>query len=334
MRTTVIAALITLLASEVSSRLAPGAEQEGQFRLDVSGIAVHAIVRDGNRPIAGLTSQDFALTDSGVPQTVTAVPGSSLPIDLSVVAQQTIWTGGYTRETYQPQIDEVIKLLTDRDRLQLVAVGNDIREILSLSGAARSAGPVPADDLSCRAILDALASVMMRTTDPSRQHAVILLAESQGGGNVLSYEVTNVIAKRSDATLYTLVTEPSSSSPTNHPLEARYPMCAQSIAEWTAETKSPLRSIEGLRSQPSLVFFSYGRERLAKLAEATGGREIPTALFSKSIAGPVQHVLDELRSSYTLYYQPKGVPAGGWHPISVTLTRTKGNVHARPGYAR
>lgn len=45
-------------------------------------------------------------------------------------------------------------------------------------------------------------------------------------------------------------------------------------------------------------------------------------------------VVNEFRNRYVLTYSPRGVDAGGWHPLEVRLTRRAGKVTARKGYLR
>ena len=44
--------------------------------------------------------------------------------------------------------------------------------------------------------------------------------------------------------------------------------------------------------------------------------------------------MTEFRTRYLLTYTPRGVDAGGWHPIEVRLKNKKGKVTARRGYMR
>ena len=45
-------------------------------------------------------------------------------------------------------------------------------------------------------------------------------------------------------------------------------------------------------------------------------------------------IVTEFRTRYLLTYTPRGVDAGGWHPIDVKLKNKKGKVTARRGYSR
>jgi VWFA-related protein len=69
------------------------------------------------------------------------------------------------------------------------------------------------------------------------------------------------------------------------------------------------------------------------ICEATGGEAFeitsPAALRSTFL-----QVLEDFRQRYLVSFTPTGVPAGGWHPLSVKVKGRNLTVKARPGYAR
>jgi hypothetical protein len=73
---------------------------------------------------------------------------------------------------------------------------------------------------------------------------------------------------------------------------------------------------------------------MSALAEETGGKYINaerTARLRETFA----EIVREFRSRYLLTYTPRGVDAGGWHPIEVKLKAgRRGKVTARRGYLR
>jgi hypothetical protein len=70
---------------------------------------------------------------------------------------------------------------------------------------------------------------------------------------------------------------------------------------------------------------------LRDLTRATGGRLLEIGRGSDP--GPAfLEILREFRSRYLLTYTPTGVPAGGWHPLEVRVTRRGARVDTRPGY--
>ena len=67
-----------------ASRLAPRASQQ-VFKSGVDGVTVVVSVRSGNKPVPGLTAEDFELRDNGVAQAITSVAAEQVPLDLSLL---------------------------------------------------------------------------------------------------------------------------------------------------------------------------------------------------------------------------------------------------------
>jgi VWFA-related protein len=307
-----------------------------QFRAAVTGVAVHVLVRDGRRVVTDLEAGDFVLTDSGVRQEITALGAARVPLDVSLVVQQTVRLWFTATDTFRAEILEVAQLLRDSDRLRVVAAGDDVRELMPFSVPDALPEIQPSTQDTCLALFDALASVLVRGTDPGRQHVVIVMTQGEGGGDVVSGDVLTQLAQRSDARVHVLVTEKDYGR-TEWRTRTREPVCPLNVADWSEGRQARLRAIDNVNKvvQWEREIWDYQRQRLVRIAEVTGGGEIRPSLFKRSIAGPVQHVLEEVRAGYVLYYEPKGAPDRGWHPIEVTVSRP-GNfeVQARRGYMK
>jgi hypothetical protein len=50
------------------------------------------------------------------------------------------------------------------------------------------------------------------------------------------------------------------------------------------------------------------------------------------LSGTFRRVLDDFRSTYVLYYTPRGVNPGGYHSIEVRVKHEGATVQARRGY--
>jgi VWFA-related protein len=77
-----------------------------------------------------------------------------------------------------------------------------------------------------------------------------------------------------------------------------------------------------------------GRDRpdfLRELSRVTGGSllEVDT---TRDLSAAFVRVLDEFRQRYLISYSPQGVPAEGWHPLTVTVKGRRATVKARAGY--
>jgi VWFA-related protein len=69
---------------------------------------------------------------------------------------------------------------------------------------------------------------------------------------------------------------------------------------------------------------------LEDLTSQTGGRLLD--VDARNLSATFLEVLNEFRERYLLSFTPQGVSRGGWHALTVTLTRRGGTVKARPGY--
>jgi hypothetical protein len=79
--------------------------------------------------------------------------------------------------------------------------------------------------------------------------------------------------------------------------------------------------------------FSTSTPAIAELAAVTGGHTV-IADRPDRLRDAFSAVVSQFRNRYLITYRPRGVNAGGWHPIQVTLSGRRGNVLARRGYAR
>lgn len=309
-----------------------------QFRSTVTGIAVPVLVRSSGEPVRNLTAADFVLTDSGVRQEILAADGAVVPLDITVVAQETMATVGFGIATFEDEIAKVGNAISPADRFSMMWASRDQRRrTLPVPGNLRE---LAAHERRCAPVYDALSRALMQPTAPDRQSVIVLIAVGEGRGGFMSTDTTTAIARRSTARLYVVGIEPIIT--TGPGVIERYrsqisrSVCPDPEVNWSPERQSRLRQIallppfEGWRQ-----LWLEGKNRLVEIAELTGGREIRPTVLAGTTTGPILQVLDEVRASYVLYYTPRGVPDTGWHPISVKVTRP-GNydVRVRPGYER
>jgi VWFA-related protein len=72
---------------------------------------------------------------------------------------------------------------------------------------------------------------------------------------------------------------------------------------------------------------------LRRLAESTGGGVVEIAK-TDALRATFLTIVDEFRQRYGVSFSPEGVPAGGWHPLTVRVRGRSLTVRARPGYTR
>jgi len=63
----------------------PWHAQERVFRSGVDGITIAVSVRSNNKPVPGLTADDFELTDNGVRQELSTIAAEKVPLDLTLL---------------------------------------------------------------------------------------------------------------------------------------------------------------------------------------------------------------------------------------------------------
>ena len=290
---------------------------------DTRTVSLPVQVESGGEPVPDLKAADFALTDSGVLQDIIAVERDIRALDVTVVAPETTRTRSGKYLALDTEIGALTKALRPADRLTVMLAGRDPRPFTPPG----SRNLVRESELEerCLPVYDTLSRALMQPAPPDRQRVVILLTWSEGRGGFLSTAPAAEIARRANARVY--VAEIKSGRPGRHIAEA---VCPDVSMDFSKERQDRLWSVVsgGPRARDQMM-------RLAAIAESTGGREIRAALFRESTIGPLRDMLEEIRASYVLRYTPKGVPATGWHPITVKVTRPGSyDIGVRPGYER
>ena len=70
-----------------------------------------------------------------------------------------------------------------------------------------------------------------------------------------------------------------------------------------------------------------------RLARETGGVIVPLpAMRGVTLTSTFGGILDDFRSSYVLYFRPRGVERKGFHTLNVRVKQTGYTVRARRGY--
>jgi len=301
------AAIVALLAVA-----GMGPQQRPTFRARTDLVTVDISVTSDKRAVPGLTLADFELTDNGVRQQIELLDAETLPIDLSIVLDQSSSMKG-SFDAVKKDVREIAAMLHPTDRIRLFTFSGEIRETVGFQP--------PDGDLSLHtlaasgstSLFDAVAAAIVRRRDGERRHLIVVLTDGYDTASLLGRDALDDLSRRSDATVYAAVSLPAQAMPPRPfgpqaaPLERR--------RLWVALTTRP------------------GDETPLKTAvENTGG--VWESLWSIGHApGGVKRALDWFRSAYVARYRASGVAAGGWHELRVRVTRPGGyDVRARRGY--
>jgi VWFA-related protein len=292
MRLWTIAAVAAVLAWTPAQEAPHQPQQEAVFRSSVDGVSVSVSVRQGNRPVTGLTAQDFELTDNGVRQQIATLSFEQLPIDVTLLLDVSSSVQGSRLERLKNSVLETAALLGPVDRLRLIAVQFDLQQVFPFQSGTQAP---PVENLYAgggTALFDGLAAAMMRAAEPDRRQLIVAYTDGQDTTSILGAAATRDIAGRADAVVHIVV-------PTSGSQNAR-------------------------REVPSANL-------LEDLALQTGG-QLFLVDARAPISDAFRTAMDEFRSSYVLRYRPEGVERGGWHEIDVKVGAGEYQVRARRGY--
>jgi len=276
-----------------------GSNQQLTFRTRTDVVSVNVSVKQGRKPVGNLTALDFALTDNGVPQTVTALALERVPIDLTLVMT------GY-QNTIRDDLNAYFRALTNastirqsllpQDRLRTVWVHDEIRGGLVANEQSLGLPEVEIHRNLGVSIVDGLFYAMAWPVDPDRRHLIVAFTDGFDRFSVLEMETLPDLAAHSDAVLH--------------------------VVFWASPDDVSV-------SQPLRVHWEAGRQIVSEAARRTGGTVHRATDAAKDFAA----ILEDFRTSYVLQYSPRGVPAPGWHELRVRVTRPgRYEVRARQGY--
>ena len=91
-----------------------------RFQAGVEVVRVNVLVTDDNRPVAGLTAEDFELRDSSVVQQVESATFADIPVSMSLVLDISQSVRGRTLEQLKEAAGAALDQLAARDRAALL----------------------------------------------------------------------------------------------------------------------------------------------------------------------------------------------------------------------
>ncbi|MGH9409101.1 MAG: VWA domain-containing protein [Vicinamibacterales bacterium] len=276
--------------------------QQPTFRGGVDVVRVDVSVMRGRTPVAGLTAQDFALTDNGAPEKVTSVTLEQLPISVMLVLDTSGSVAGAELAHLVDAGQQLVRALRPDDRAALITFSQQVRVDVRLTRDAASVRRALAGlhGHGTTSLNDAIhVALTLQPLDTSR---CLIVVFSDGADN---YSWTRAAA---------LADEVKHSTAVIHAIELR----SDTPPPLTSAVLEPQLAVAGVPTLQAVTSQSGGR-----VWSATSPRDLRT-LFTDA--------LQEMRARYLLTYSPAGPPQPGWHTLKVSLTRVRAQVTARPGY--
>ena len=274
-----------------------------RFRSTADAVRVDVQVRQGGRPVPGLSAADFELRDNKVLQQIEAIAIEDVPVTLFLALDVSSSVKGQMLEQLKTAARAAVGALRDDDSAALLTFSQRIDRPAKMTRD-RQAVMSAIDRMAAQgatALRDTVfAATVLREQAPGR---VILLVFTDGLDTVSWLDTATVIesALRSDMVIYAVAMQPP-----------------------PPESQEPL-----YKGEPELFpgFF------LSDLTGRTGG-ELLQVKGGAELTNAFAKIVSDFKSRYLLTYSPKGVPTGGWHPIEVKLKSRRGEVTARRGYWR
>jgi VWFA-related protein len=283
------------------------------FRSQTHSVWVNVSVRQGNGPVPGLQPHDFVVHDDGVAQTVDAIAGDLVPVDVTVLLDNS-GSMAAAQDEVRADVMKMASLLRPTDRLRLLAIDGQGR-VRDLFGWRGGDSPPTLSDLpigSGSPISDALLLAMIRRSDPDRRHLIFALTDAADWQPVADTLAVIEVAQRTDAVLHVALVQMSDRG-----------------------HLSMLPQVSG-----SMMRYRNGAnvnryDNLATAAELTGGRlrDAPVIPSRDRYVTAFRAALEEFRQSYLLRFTLKDAPRPGWHELRVAVpSRSRAEIRARKGY--
>jgi len=274
-----------------------------QFRTEVDAVRIEALVLDKGRPVAGLASADFVVTDNGQPQIVRVRPLEHEPIDVAIALDVSGSVRGARLEHLRAGALALVGQLTPADRATLLTFDH----ALSLGPRDAAAGALMArlralTPQGRTSLIDAVSTALVWSTGRDRPMLVFVFSDGEDTSSWTRPVHALALARGSDAVVDVIVAG-----------------------------GTPIAS--ALSATGRLVPPTAYERFLGELAATTGGR-VRNGGAGGELATAFQAALEQFRARYEISYVP-GSSTRGWHAIEVRVPGRRGvDIHARRGYQR
>ncbi len=314
--------VLLLLMAGLLARTDSAAQQEPlaseqTLRVTTGLVNLYAVVRDKNRPVAGLTKDDFEVREDDVPQTIeffsteTDTPLTlGILIDTSPSQENVLGVEQREAKLFLDQVldhqkdlafvmhfDVEVELVQDlSNNKKLLARAIDSTEIHGGGPAAVVQGPFPATGSRGTNLHDAIyLSARELLRNEVGRKVIVVLSDGEDTGSSKSLREALEAAQRSDVIIYSIA-----------------------VID---------RNFYFARS----AGYS-GDAILKKYAEQTGGRYIEVTRIENA-AQAFREIAEELRTQYSLAYKPSNSKRDGtFRKIQVKVRNRNYKVFTRRGY--
>jgi Ca-activated chloride channel homolog len=294
----VLAGTLISIAAVAASVLAQDQRHPGAIQVQTNLVDILASVIDSHgQPIAGLTKDQFELSEEGVPQTIERFEAeTNRPLDLTLMVDASASTFKDLKFESDAAAHFIQQVVRPSDRLAVFEFDEDVTELSEFSQdipklQAAVHRIIPGAGTS---IYDAvvLGSNALRRRQPGRRRAIVLVTDAGETTSVAKFEDARRAAIASEALLYSIVIR-------------------------TLKT-------ENLRN-------TAGEHALITITDTTGG-----AMFILEDLNQLDSMFDqinrELRTQYLIGYYPNPMPPPGSYRRVEVKVKSGDTVRFRKGY--
>lgn len=294
-----IAAAVLMALHVASHAMALQEQLPPIFRAGADAVTVDASVQRDRRPVVGLKAVDFELLDNGVAQEITEVAYERLPIDVTLLLDVSASVTGEVLDELRRALREVRTDLGAGDRLRLLTFNMRVQRLVDFNQ--------PASDIDntlkllrgggSSGVFDGLAVALAAEDAPGRRRLIVLFSDGQDSSSITDGDTLLDVARRSTSTVAIILGSLLHDRPA-------------SLLRTTSDKVGAFAE---------------------RIASETGGI-VTSVKPGENLSSKFRRMLQDFRSSYVLYFTPRGVERAGAHTLDVRVKRPGVTVRARRGY--
>ena len=341
LRTLSLAATLFLLPAAAASE--PG---QVRFRVTVEEVLVDVVVTQRNRPLAGLTAEDFVLLDGGVRRDIRLVPLEDLPVSVLFVMDMSESVTRERRERLAAAARQFSGQLSANDRCAVMIFSSQPVLAHDFTGCAElPRNPFPeAGVVGGTALWDSLLlSTALVEEEPGRT-VVIVFTDGEDTMSWTPEGFVEAAIQGSETVLYTVIPPDARGTTRRRYRYRNNDYVPPSVAR---RRRIGIRRMNGGIAPDELAVLLEGPRRtirpragmrapselqlLRHVTELSGGRLVQSRDEERLLAA-YEEILEELRARYVLAFVPDPAEPPGWRNLEVTVNRDGANVRARSGY--
>lgn len=296
--------------------LAPAQDQPSRFRSSAQAVLVDVQVRDGSRPVPGLTAADFELLDSGIAQTIQAVSVEDVPVSVLLALDVSGSVKGEALAHLKQAARATVEALRAEDQAAVLTFSERValRSDWTNDRAALTRAIDAVEATGATALSDAIFTALGMRQEAKGRTLLVVFSDGADTSSWMSPGAVMQAAENTDAVVYGVT--PSSVLPAS----------GADVMTSPAHLRAELERY--FDEQPAL----FPRLFLRQVARATGG-DLLRVSAPRELSGTFARILGDFKTRYLLSFTPRGVPAKGWHPLQVRVKNRNVTVRARPGYS-